>query len=365
MAIKREFPDTPCPPAGKPKRTPGTQAAKKKADTVAFRNTRIDECRKKYNHNVVELALKLIPDDIRAVADTVPTDRESLRGLMSLAIRRIMVRYLWVTPDVRSVVTQILLPRGVPQAHFADHELYVYKAYSHVSLKFRKAADELASQVLASLKLNVPDDDKVEAILSSHETFSLKFSVGPEDLGNLWRFAIPTAAPGVIIPMSTGGGHGSSFSGISELWGSYVQGVTMIYLRRRMYDMLRSGGEVNAAGSLELIKHSKFTEFGLDHFRSFGAAAESLPPLATSLPATPAEWASFVQQADKLMTVIDNTAAEVEKMVILPTPAVEKKFLKRFESAERFHEWDLDEVSTDIDIESIADIPNMLELPGE
>ena len=206
VTIKKE-PDLPSPP---PIKKRATKAKKDKLDNSNTRETRIEDLRKKYAHGVAELGISLVPDDMKEVADAVPNERDALRGLINFTFKRIMVRMLWIEPDVRAVIVRILLPRQVPQSDYHTYEVYCSKTYSHQSMKWRKLADEMAGEILKQLKDNVGDDDKLEDILTSHENFTEKFHLQNEDVVAMWKFAVPIVAAGIIT---------GSISGMSMRYG--------------------------------------------------------------------------------------------------------------------------------------------------
>ena len=112
----------------------------------------VEDLRKKYPHAVIELSLSLIADDLKEIADTISTEKDSIRGFLIFSFKRIMVCMSWLAPDVRAVIVRILLPNHVNVSEYATYKTYINKAYLHLSMKWRKLADKMASEILNQLK---------------------------------------------------------------------------------------------------------------------------------------------------------------------------------------------------------------------
>ena len=341
------------------KKKPGS-AKKEKADSNS-REARVEDLRKKYPHAVIELSLSLIADDLKELADTISTEKDSIRGFLIVSFKRIMVRMFWLDPDVRAVIVRVLLPNHVNVSEYASYETYVNKAYLHLSMKWRKLVDEMASEILNQLKENVGDNEMIEGVLTTHESFTEKFQLQNEDIITLWRFANATIVPGIITTPVAAPGT------LHEMWHQWVRGVTLRYLRKRMWQMWIAGGQVNTAGGLEIVKEKEFLDFAAEYFQHprFAGVNPNLPPIATTIPRTPAEWVTFITQSERLVVVLEDTVEETVKSSILPTAAVCSKLVKKLQNAERFEESELELLEDDIDIEALNELHDPIQVTGE
>lgn len=132
-----------------------------------------------------------------------------------------------------------------------------------------------------------------------------------------------------------------------------------------------AGAQVNTAGGLEIIKEKQFLEIADSFFAEarFGGvkmiSLSMLPPLGTTTPQTAAEWGNFSLMSEKLVVVLVDIIEETVKSSTLPTPTICGKLVKRLEEADRFDEEEVEALKDDIDIETINNLHDPIQVPGE
>ena len=184
------------------------------------------------------------------------------------------------------------------------------------------------------MSVTASDDEEIEAILKDHDSFAARHELSSEEVASFWRFAVPVVANGVIAPMGFGLG------GREGIWHRYIMKVTMVYLRRNIYLLFKTGGNVNLIASLAIIQDNEFKKLNKDYFVR---KLEVFPPLSKALSSmTMKDWAVFNNRCERLISVVDEVHESVNNLEA-PNLIEAKTAVEKLQEAELFDENEIED----------------------
>lgn len=318
--IKREPVDEPVNPP--PSKKGRKKEPKKAATTVGHRDGRNQEMRNIYGPALYNPLLAMVGEEIIEIVDAFPdgVSPESVKGVVSFTLKRLMLKHLWLTPKEREILVRIVVPYH--WTNFKELELYMTKLYSRITGAWREQVDQLAATILSAFKDQASlSDIKIGQVLLTRDAFSGIYDLPSETVLSVWRPLLVAAATSVFVPSA----------GPSDIWYSYIEGVTMIYLRRRIDLIWQTGGAVAATAGLGLLQNEEFRKYAASHFDS--SLDPLVPPLPKGLPSTQAEWAKYSPKMVDLDELIKEVGVGSDGRD-LPTNHATKKVLEMLEVME-------------------------------
>lgn len=326
------------------------------------RGSRIEEMQKLHGLPLVEFAQAFVGEDLIKLADSLGPDPDeaAVRGLLSCGTRRAMVRYLWVDVKVRDVLCRLMLPDAYPERKVTDAALAFNKAYTHLSSRFRKTIDEYCASLMVSLKDAYGEGKQLEAILRTQESFDDYFEVAQDDIASFWSFASIAVAPEYLVQATKDNNLEASE------WREYVGKVTACYVRKRLYLMNESGGQISPNGGIVILSGKDLREL---HDNFIRGRVDKLPKLGV-LPTGPREWGAFCKQPEKLVClveIVDDILNDNLKSLGVPNLGQANQNLKKMEKAITFEEVQVEEKIEEFDLGHLLDAEDDLPevIPGK